>query len=181
MNIISFILKTKIPFSLALLAITALAVNAEQLFLQSIKANHYAYDAVATISSTPAKISFNSWPSGIKEKVALAGANIPLMPGSKRITFNDSYSVRYRVNASAGLVADFYNQALVNQGWKATTQASANVKLEKLTIRYTENPLSNKTDIAYAYTPINSAVLGVKIAEADAPLSQPIQIGRAHV
>lgn len=174
MNIISYILKIKIPFSLALLAIMAMAVNTEQLFLQGIKANNYAYDAVAALNLAPAKFSLNFWSDDIKEKVALTGANIPLIPGAKRLTFNDGYSVRYRVNAPAELIANFYRQTLINQGWKASAKISANAKLEKLTIAYAENPLSKKTDIAYTYVPAGGAkVLGIKIAEGETSVPPP--------
>lgn len=169
----SDILKTKIPFSLALLIIVAMGAGTEQLFLQGMKVNNQACNSVAAINWTPNRTSLSPWLKNIKEKVALPGANIPLIPGAKRMTFDNNRVVRYRVAAPANLVAGFYRQILTSRGWKASLPTSAS---DKLTIAFTENPLSNKTDVTYAYVPLNATlVLGVKIAEADlsAPAPQP--------
>ena len=181
--IINEILKTKIPFSLALLAIMAMAANTEQLFLQAVKTNDNAANAVAAINWAPIELSLNPWANSlIKEKVALTGAAIPLIPGAKRLTFDNGYTVRYRVEASAGLVANFYRQVLASQGWKTAAKISPSTTLEKLTIAYAENPWSKKTDITYAYEPVNyPKVLGVKIAEADTSAPAPSEPTAAPV
>ncbi|KKS32577.1 MAG: Argonaut-like protein, partial [Parcubacteria group bacterium GW2011_GWC2_42_12] len=96
-----------------------------------------------------------------------------LIPEAKRMTFDNGYAVRYRVNAPAKAAANFYRQTLASQGWRVAATVSPNSKLEKLIITYAENPISKKTDITYAYAPANSAVLGVKIAEADSSAPAP--------
>ncbi|MDD4901283.1 MAG: hypothetical protein PHS62_04245, partial [Patescibacteria group bacterium] len=166
-------LTKKIPLSVALLIIVAAATCTEQLFLQGIQTNNRVCDAIARIDLTSGRqLNLNPWLNNVKDKVALANANVPLIPGAQRLTFNSQDLVRYRVDAPAVIVAGFYRQALADQGWRAATKAVANPALEKLTITYVENPLSNKTDVTYAYAPISaSKVLGVKIAEADTTAS----------
>lgn len=177
MKIISYILKIKIPFSVALLLIVATAVNAEVLFLQGIKLTNRASDAAVAASLMPGQTKTNVWLKQVmsQEKAALNGAKIPLVVGSQRLTFARGSSVRYRVAAPANLVAKFYRLVLTNQGWQANG-STAGDNSDHLTIALAENPLSGKTDITYGYVAAKAvAVLGVKIAEADLSAPAPSQ------
>lgn len=166
----STILKSKIPLAVAALIIMAAGVFTEKIFLAaadtSVKADNYALTISLSSGQRQAIVAQNS----AKETIALAEADVPLMAGAKRLTFGDSHSVSYRVNASAEAVAAFYRQTLTGQN-RGTA-----AKMDRLTISFVENPLSNKTDITYTYAPANGTkVLGVKIAEADPSAPAPTE------
>lgn len=167
------ILKSKVTFAVALLILVTAAILAEQVFLRAIAEDNEATDnAVSALlapnSQRPTSLSVQI--SG--EKVALAYADIPLIPGAERMTFDNANSVKYRVNDRATRVANFYREVMTGQGWRMPGQALTNKKLEKVTITYSENPISKKTDVIYTYKP-SLAVLGVKIAEADVTAPAP--------
>lgn len=168
------ILNVKVSLPAALLIIVTAVLLSEQIFLEEIKKDNSLINSLSIVNSQLDRQSSDVWQNG---KVSLANISVPLMSGAKRLSFNSKYLVRYRVNAKASAVARFYRQILANQGWKtANTGVSAKANSDKLVITYQENSLSKKTDITYAYVPVNTTkVLGVKIAEADAtaPASTP--------
>lgn len=118
-------------------------------------------------------------------KVALLQADIPLMPGAKRLTFEPGDAVSYRIAATSGQVADFYANEFKSDCWRNTSGSSNELSFSKdngkLTIALTQDPYSGKTVAAYNFTPtVLAQVKGYKLAEGSVPPApaeplQPIQ------
>ncbi len=180
-------MKTKISHLLALLTLAATAVLIENAFLQSMAINDQAHDLMAkTVMSDVSPQNFNLLDK--VEKSALADAAVPLFPQAKKLTFGESDSARYLLNASSGKVASFYNQIMALNGWSRVENSSqgllAKENLDRVIIALAENPITKKTEAIFYNKPVSAneifSVLTALAEEADSssapvePAPQPI-------
>lgn len=170
-------MKTKISHLLALLTIAAAAVLIEKAFLQSMTINNQAYDLIAkTTINQLSPQNFNLMKAA--GDVALADASVPLFPGATKLTFGDADSVRYRLDASAGKVAGFYNQIMASLGWQkvdgSIKSLTAGNNLNKVIIALAENPITKKTEAIFSTKSFSqSDIFSVASASAEEVTTQP--------
>ncbi len=170
-------MKTKISHLLALLTIAAAAVLIENAFLQSMTINNQAYDLIAkTTVNQLSPQNFNLMKAA--GDVALADASVPLFPGATKLTFGDADAVRYRIDASAGKVAGFYNQIMASLGWQkvdgSIKSLAAGNNLNKVIIALAENPITKKTEAIFSTKSLSqSDIFSVASASAEEIMPQP--------
>ncbi|OIO50344.1 MAG: hypothetical protein AUJ11_02935 [Parcubacteria group bacterium CG1_02_44_65] len=170
-------MKTKISHLIALLTIAAAAVLIENAFLQSMSINNQAYDLIAkTTVNQLLPQNFNLMKAS--GDVALADASVPLFPGAKKLTFGDADAVRYRIDASAGKVANFYNQVMSSLGWQkidgSIKSLTAGNNLDRVIIALAENPITKKTEAIFSTKSLRqSDIFSVASASAEEVTPQP--------
>jgi len=114
------------------------------------------------------------------EAVALPGVVAPVCPEAQRLTFDSEKVVRYRSNLDSASLQEFFANNLEQYCWKEKGGEKNILTYEnnsgRLMVNLDENPISKKTVVTYAYIPLSSNVLGVKLAQADMPSFDPNQI-----